>query len=186
VRHRVPSHFNWSLLLALLLLLTSRVRVWTGIRLLGLGSIVQVRGVESTTFFCMAPGSSVHSACVHVPHSSPDTVRARDTDRDIGNICASGVQCNATLQSGMTICFGFHRKKTAGWAIVPLIFMQFRVYCPTALSIEEDAGTLPARLSPTRLHGPITEANRSYSLKVRGLFVVLPRVFPGEFLGGHL
>jgi hypothetical protein len=61
--------------------------------------------------FCMAPRSSVHSTSVHVPHSSPDTVRARDTDREIGNVCASDVQCNATLQSAMTIRFAVPQKE---------------------------------------------------------------------------
>jgi len=95
--------------------------VWIGIRLLGLGSILWVRSVEPTTFFCMAPGSSVHCACVHVPHSSPDTLRARDTDRDIGNVCASDVQCNATLQSAMTI--STKRRRPPVGRIVPCILI---------------------------------------------------------------
>ena len=95
--------------------------MWIGIRLLGLGSILWVRSVEPTTFFCMAPGSSVHCACVHVPHSSPDTLRARDTDRDIGNVCASDVQCNATLQSAMTI--STKRRRPPVGRIVPCILI---------------------------------------------------------------
>jgi hypothetical protein len=89
----------------------------------------------------MAPGSSVHSARVHVPHSSPDTVRARDTARDIGDICASNVQCNGTLQSAMTIRFAVHRNKTtAGSGSVGqqrLVLQKIRVQCRPACHLPD-------------------------------------------------
>ena len=118
----------------------------------------------------------MHSARIHVKHLSPDAIRARDTDRDIGNVCASDVQSSATLQSAKTIRFGHHKnKKTADWADGSC---SFRVHWSAALSIEEDSGTMPTRLSHTGFHGQITQENRSDGLNGRGLFVVFPRVFP--------
>ena len=61
--------------------------------------------------------------------------------------------------------------------IISLIFMQFRVLWPAALSAEEDPGTMPTRLSPTRLHGPITQANPQWQSERSWTF----RGFPAGF-----